>query len=191
MFRASGHAHLREIPVVVTGFPGNHTELQGRWVLHKPIDPEHRTIHLQKVLPGARAIGGLLFGVQPRMVYLSNCIAVSTRVSEVARRVLMVSKGWTEYIRGDILPRRRDPARTSLTSKTATPRHRASSRASCWRRRGWEAGAHFHCAGVDARRRRLRVVLLVARLSRAGSSRHNRHAAGHHSEPETRKCVSS
>jgi CheY-like chemotaxis protein len=36
------HAHLREIPVVVvTGLPGNHTDLQAKCVLHKPVDPEH------------------------------------------------------------------------------------------------------------------------------------------------------
>jgi CheY-like chemotaxis protein len=36
------HAHLREIPVVVvTGLPGNHTDLQAHCVLHKPVDPEH------------------------------------------------------------------------------------------------------------------------------------------------------
>jgi|SRR5579872_4284616 len=36
------HAHLREIPVVVvTGLPGDHTELQAQCVLHKPVDPEH------------------------------------------------------------------------------------------------------------------------------------------------------
>jgi len=35
---AGTRAHLREIPVV-TGFPGDHTELQATCVLHKPVDP--------------------------------------------------------------------------------------------------------------------------------------------------------
>jgi DNA-binding response OmpR family regulator len=36
-----GRAHLQEIPVVVTGLPGDHTELQATCVLHKPVDPNH------------------------------------------------------------------------------------------------------------------------------------------------------
>jgi CheY-like chemotaxis protein len=36
------HAHLRDIPVVVvTGLPGDHTELHAQCVVHKPVDPDH------------------------------------------------------------------------------------------------------------------------------------------------------
>ncbi len=43
----ASHAHLRRIPViVVTGLPGEHSELDAACILHKPVDPEHliRTI---------------------------------------------------------------------------------------------------------------------------------------------------
>jgi CheY-like chemotaxis protein len=36
-----GRAHLRHIPVVVvTGLPGDHTDLQAQCVLQKPVDPD-------------------------------------------------------------------------------------------------------------------------------------------------------
>ncbi|HLZ08680.1 MAG TPA: hypothetical protein VKT80_08845, partial [Chloroflexota bacterium] len=46
-----------------------------------------------------------------RMVYLSDCITVSVRVSDLARQVLKVSEGWTQHIRREIIiHRRRDPS---------------------------------------------------------------------------------
>jgi len=41
------------------------------------------------------------------MVYLSDCITVSVRVSDLARQVLRVSEAWTQHIRREIILRRK------------------------------------------------------------------------------------